>query len=316
MTAALTRRLTGAPRLLREIALTAGALVGTLCLLTALAALVLDVRVLSFRSGSMSPTIPTGALALARSVPAADLRVGDVVSVRTATGSRVTHRVVDVTHHGDRATLELRGDANEVADPTPYEVRSAYRVLGSCPWLGYAGSWLVSPFGMFALGLYAAALLLVLLRPRHGSSGTRHRRPVGAAGAVVVTLVVAAAGTTVATRTTPTQAAWVDGAATTGSTFSTGSVPAPASFTCGALGIFSVTFNWSAVPGATSYTLHYGSSGATTSAPITGTTTTVTTLISGGTAWITANRNFGSTTWTSVPSSTRSYSVIAISICA
>jgi hypothetical protein len=75
-----------------------------------------------------------------------------------------------------------------------------------------------------------------------------------------------------------------------------------------------VTFNWTAVAGATNYTLHYGSGGAQTKT-VTGTSTTVVAAISGGTAWLVANRNFGSTTWTSAASPTRTYTVAAVSLC-
>jgi len=99
-----------------------------------------------------------------------------------------------------------------------------------------------------------------------------------------------------------------------GSTVGTYTVPAPATFTCGTLGVLSVTFNWTAVAGATNYTLHYGSGGALTKA-VTGTSTTIVTPISSGTAWLQANRSFGATTWTSVASATRTYTVAAVSLC-
>lgn len=300
----MTTSLPRVRRTLRELVLTLGAVVGAVCLLLAAAVLVLDLRVLSFRSGSMAPTMPTGSLALARSVPAAELSQGDVVSVTTSAGSRVTHRIVEIQHLGDRASLELRGDANQVSDAAPYLVGEADRVFFSVPFLGYAGALLTAPLGLFLLGLYAAYLGRVLLRRRQATN------------AVVVALVLglAAASATVAYRSSTTLAAWTDAAGTTGSRFATGSVAAPATFTCGALGVLSVTFNWSAVPGATSYTLHYGPGGALTRT-VTGTSTTVITVISGGSAWVRANKDYGSTTWTSPNSTTRSYTVAVVSLC-
>lgn len=298
----------------RDAVLGVGALFGGLSLVVAALAVALDLRLLTFRSGSMEPSIGTGALAVARTVPATDVRVGDVVSVPTATGSRVTHRVVAVEHHGDRALLELRGDANRVADAAPYDVPSADRVLFSVPFLGRVGAALGSPVGLFALGLYAAWLVRELLprRPAGGSrkGGTRRSAPAAALAVLVAVGVVGTLGQ----RSAGTLAAWADAASTTGSTFATGSVPAPATFTCGLVGFFSVNFSWASVPGATSYTLHYGAGGASTTT-VAGTSATVVTAISGGTAWVQANRAFGATTWTSGPSPTRSYSVLAISIC-
>jgi hypothetical protein len=79
--------------LLRETLLNLGAGLGVMCLLAAVAAIGFGIRPLVFRSGSMGPEIGTGALGLARTVPAAELAVGDVVSVVNSRGVRVTHRV-------------------------------------------------------------------------------------------------------------------------------------------------------------------------------------------------------------------------------
>ena len=53
-------------RTAREVLLTSGAVIGALCILLPLGALVFGVTPLVFRSGSMSPAIETGALGLAR----------------------------------------------------------------------------------------------------------------------------------------------------------------------------------------------------------------------------------------------------------
>ncbi len=88
----------------RQVALTVGAVAGVLCILVTIAAFAFGVRPLVFQSGSMSPSIDTGALALARETRADDLRLGDIVSLPTAAGQRVTHRVVSV-----RAPGRVRG---------------------------------------------------------------------------------------------------------------------------------------------------------------------------------------------------------------
>jgi hypothetical protein len=113
----------------------------------------------------------------------------------------------------------------------------------------------------------------------------------------------------------PAWATFTDVVPVSGSTVATATVPAPSSFTCGLVGVLSVTFNWTAVPGATSYTVHYGAGGAQTTT-VTGTSATVVTAIAGGTAWVQANRDFGSTTWTSAASPSRSYTVALVSLCA
>ncbi len=75
-------------------------------------------------SESMRPALRTGDVVLAVRVPVAELVPGDVVSVARDRESRfVTHRLVEaVPGPGDDWSLVLQGDANPVADPTPYRV--------------------------------------------------------------------------------------------------------------------------------------------------------------------------------------------------
>lgn len=155
----------------REIALTLGAIVGLVCLGFAAASLVFGVKPLVFRSGSMSPIIQTGALAFARDVPASGLDVGDVVSVENQSGTRITHRIVEVDAAGDgRAALTLRGDANNVNDRASYVVDSADRVFFHVNKAGYAVAWLSSPI-MRVVGVVAAlALLVMVFRPSRSQS--------------------------------------------------------------------------------------------------------------------------------------------------
>ncbi len=320
----------GAPGRAVRVALALGAALGTACLLAGLAALAFDLRPLVFRSGSMAPTINTGDLAIARSVPAADLAVADVVSVMTASGVRVTHRVVAVTPRGAGATLALKGDANAAVDAEVYQVPGADRVLFSIPRGGYVVAWLAGPFGMLLVGGYVVWLLPRVLRPpvsRPGGSGAgrggrrrapteRRRRHHPATAALTVTAILGLLSVTGSPqeRAPWTLAAWTDAVSVTGTQVGAYTVPVPATFTCGSLGVLSVTFNWAAVTGATNYTLHYGNAGAQTLTTA-ATTATITSAISGGTAWVVANRVFGPVTWSSVASTTRSYNVAVVSLC-
>jgi signal peptidase I len=243
---------------LRQALLTGGAILGAICLLAALGAVVLDVRPMVFRSGSMSPTIPTGALALVHRVGADDISRGDVVGVIAADGSRVTHRVVDVTVAQDVATLRMRGDANTVADPEPYRVTEADRVLGAVPRLGYAVGWLTTGPGRFVLGVYGAVLLLVLLRPtappraqadRAGPAPGRRRaaRPRARARARIIAVValVALGGSLELTHASHGWAAWTDSAAVIGTTLPAHAVVPPISVSCSGGGLLaSLTYSW------------------------------------------------------------------------
>ena len=183
MTSRPARALAGA----RQVALWLAAIAGVLCILVTVASFAFGLRPLVFRSGSMAPTIDTGALAIAHRVDADDLRRADVVSVPTSGGERVTHRIVSVEHLDDQAVLRLRGDANDAADGSPYVVRSADVVLFSVPKVGTAVSWVTSPVGLVALGLYAGYLISVIVRRPAGrpppSGGRRRRDPRAGPGA-------------------------------------------------------------------------------------------------------------------------------------
>lgn len=160
----------GPLRRLRSAVLTAGALLGALCLLATLVLPMAGVRPLIFLSGSMSPAIPAGSLALARTTAAADIEVNDIVTV-PSNGSFVTHRVVEVTHAPGKATLLLRGDGNTAVDPTAYEVAQAPRTVFWVPGLGAVVAWFTRAPGVYVLAAWVALVV---------GSVRRHRDPAGA----------------------------------------------------------------------------------------------------------------------------------------
>ena len=69
----------------RQGLLTGGAVLGVVCILLTVGSALFGLRPLVFQSGSMSPTIKTGALAISHRVDAASLEKGQVVSVPTGT---------------------------------------------------------------------------------------------------------------------------------------------------------------------------------------------------------------------------------------
>ncbi|QCQ90548.1 signal peptidase I [Rhodococcus sp. SGAir0479] len=149
-----------------RIALWVGAVFGSVCIVATVAALAFGIKPLIFRSGSMEPDIGTGALAFTRTVPASDLRPGDVACVEDQTGQRITHRVVAVDAvAGSTATLRLKGDANADEDAQPYHVETAGRVLFHVEKLGYAVVWLSGPQAVFAGGVLVGLLVAVAVRP-------------------------------------------------------------------------------------------------------------------------------------------------------
>ncbi|MFL6154751.1 MAG: signal peptidase I [Marmoricola sp.] len=215
------------------VVVTAG--LGIASLLFAAVLIVAGARPMIFRSGSMSPTIPTGSMGFTRSVPASDVRVGDVVTVKVD-GARVTHRVIALDRHGDVALLELKGDGNRAADRTIYPVRDVPRTWFSVPFAGSFVQWLGSPVG----GLALAAYLLFAFAVIDGWTRRSLRRavPAGLGIGPVQTRVLAAATATLTLVgagfggwVMPTWATWADTVDVAGPTISTGTwdVAAPIS---------------------------------------------------------------------------------------
>jgi signal peptidase I len=228
---------------IRELVLWAGAALGLLAVAAGLAVAFGGFSFLIFRSGSMSPEIPTGGIALARTVDASDLRAGDVVSVTAASGERITHRVVSSTVRDGAASLVLKGDANATEDSEVYVVTSAERVVGSVPYGGYVVAHALTPPGLVALG--ALSLMLILLTggrredddpdPSDPTTGPRSRggrhvartsgRAWGRRSAAAV--AVGAAATVAITGTGGTLAAFTDRPTAASGTFAATSIATP-----------------------------------------------------------------------------------------
>lgn len=117
-------------------------LAGLLAVLWVIASALLGWQLMVFRTGSMAPSMPTGAVALTVPVAPADIHVGDVITVRrTGAALPVTHRVVSVAAlpgHPAARSIVLKGDANSSADIVPYDVTTASRVVVAAPGAGAA----------------------------------------------------------------------------------------------------------------------------------------------------------------------------------
>jgi len=91
-------------------------------------------------SGSMEPTIPVGALALDRAIPARDVGVGDVITFSDpyVKGRLVTHRVIDILQTPHGLAYRTKGDANPGRDPWTIRLAGDVgRVSFSVPVVGY-----------------------------------------------------------------------------------------------------------------------------------------------------------------------------------
>jgi signal peptidase I len=135
---------------------------------------------------SMEPSLPLGSLVVLDPVTSAEIRPGDVVTLRVAPGAApYTHRVSRLLTIDGQPYLETKGDANRVPDPATVPASAVTgRVAVGLPWLGYLLALLTMPVGVaFVLGLgsslvLAAALLESIDEP------ARHAGPVATARAV------------------------------------------------------------------------------------------------------------------------------------
>jgi len=122
----------------------------------------------------------------------------------------------------------------------------------------------------------------------------------GQAGTVSLALAATIPGTS-----------WTDTGTVVSGAVGATTVPAP-TLSCGALGLVSVTFNWTAVASATRYQFTYGPPATPTTVQVAAGTTTyqVTGVATNAPARVSAERVFaGNVVWTSVPSNTRTYSI-------
>lgn len=159
-------------------------------------AAVAGATLITFRTGSMSPTIPQGALAISLPTTADQLQIGDVVTVQRANEALpVTHRVIEISavqppepNSADmRAAapgggppdlsdprarqIVMQGDDNDTPDHLPYLVTDVRKVVFSVPQVGNVLMLLQSPIGTGTLLVLVAALTTWAFWPPRPTDG-------------------------------------------------------------------------------------------------------------------------------------------------
>jgi signal peptidase len=112
--------------------------------------------------GSMEPALPIGAAVLVEPVDPANIRVGDVVSLRSGSQlqSIFTHRVTRIVPREGTIWLETKGDANADVDPSITSTEHVVgRVTATIPYAGFLLALLSVPSGVLLVVLLAAILL-------------------------------------------------------------------------------------------------------------------------------------------------------------
>jgi signal peptidase len=179
----------------REVLLTLAAVGGVICIALVIMAFAGGYSLIMFKTGSMTPTIPAGSVALVQKISAAEIAVGDVVTVERASALPITHRVtgVEPADAEGMRTLTMKGDANDVEDPAPYTVSDVRVVRGSVPGLANVIVWFGSPWVLGGITLGASLLVVWAFWPRREHAGSEEssraaeeyaaREPLVAAGA-------------------------------------------------------------------------------------------------------------------------------------
>lgn len=128
-------------------------------------------------TGSMEPTIMTGALLIAEDCEIESIRVGDIICFRSESASTrdwvITHRVVSVLKNGDGGLiLETKGDANGSVDG---EYVTQNTLIGKVIWYTGEGNLLSNGVGFLTSGM---GFLTLVMLPCLFISGMLLRRSV------------------------------------------------------------------------------------------------------------------------------------------
>ena len=168
MTTAPGRRRARARGVVGEVLLWFAAAAGAICIVLVVLAITANVSLIMFRTGSMSPTITAGSVALVREIDASEVSVGDIATIDRPGELPVTHRVTAIERGEDDGTrlITMRGDANDVDDPHPYEVSTVRVVLFAVPGIAPVIAALGEPLVLGGITIAAAILVVWAFWPR------------------------------------------------------------------------------------------------------------------------------------------------------
>lgn len=161
-TPARSTRLQLAGRVLSWVLVAAAAAVALGLLTVTVGPRFLPYQALVVRSGSMSPTIPTGSVVFYKKVNAASVKVGDVIVFDKPgqANEKVTHRVYKISNGANGRYFTTKGDANGTPDDWQVPaVGTGWVAAFHVPTLGYALAALQSTLARLLLLLVPALAL-------------------------------------------------------------------------------------------------------------------------------------------------------------
>jgi signal peptidase I len=133
-------------------------------------------------SGSMTPAMAVGSVAMTREVDARAISTGDIISFRhRGAAETTTHRVVGVKTEGTQVLFTTKGDANVTPDPEPVVVDGTiHRVEYVVPAAGYAIRYVRTPLG--AVALFFVPLAGLAFEHRKNRKHRKHGPPAAPIG--------------------------------------------------------------------------------------------------------------------------------------
>jgi signal peptidase len=144
------------------------ALLVALLLAAAFVPTIFGLESLVVASGSMTPAMAVGSVAMTHEVDARSISAGDIISFRhRGVAETTTHRVIGVKTQGSQVIFTTKGDANGAPDPEPVVVDGKiHKVEYVIPAAGYAVRYARTPLGVVVLFLIPLAGLAFERRKR------------------------------------------------------------------------------------------------------------------------------------------------------
>lgn len=97
-------------------------------------------------SGSMTPALRVGGVAVVQAEPLSAVQVGQIVAIHPPGRKNYVriHRVITVSRHNGQVWVRTKGDANNAPDPGPIRLlgNHVYHETEFVPYVGYGAVWL------------------------------------------------------------------------------------------------------------------------------------------------------------------------------
>ncbi|MGB9676633.1 MAG: signal peptidase I, partial [Candidatus Bathyarchaeales archaeon] len=93
-------------------------------------------------SGSMTPTLNPGDIAIIVAAPAKTIKIGDIIQYRTTAEAPTIHRVIDKYESAGLTWFITQGDANNAPDEPINERQVTGKVIAIIPQLGWVSIYL------------------------------------------------------------------------------------------------------------------------------------------------------------------------------